>query len=69
VPISKQNVDVADELRRFRHFLVHAYAADLNAARLQQLAEQWLAAVPLVETELDRFESFLNALAERLERA
>jgi anion-transporting ArsA/GET3 family ATPase len=67
--LSAQSVDAADELRRFRHFLVHAYAADLNASRLQSLAAQWVAALPTIEAELDQFESFLQQLAETLERA
>jgi hypothetical protein len=57
----------ASELRRFRHFLRHAYAADLDADRLRVLARGWTEALPSVETDLDRFESYLTALARTLE--
>lgn len=59
----------ADQLRRFRHFLRHAYAAELDSERVRQLAATWLAAVPSLAADLDRFEQFLVELAARLERA
>lgn len=57
-----------DELRRFRHFVRHAYAAALEWGRVQQAARVWLAALPRLQRDLDAFDAFLTELAERLER-
>ena len=35
-------MDATDHLRRFRHFLRHAYAAELDRERLGRLAKTWL---------------------------
>lgn len=59
---------VADELRRFRHFLRHAYAASLDTERVARMAASWLDAFAAVEADLDAFSSFLRRLAESLER-
>jgi hypothetical protein len=57
----------ADELRRFRHFLRHAYAAALDPARVATRGDQWLGAFAELQTDIDRFCAFVESLAERLE--
>lgn len=59
----------ADELRRFRHFLRHAYAASLDPGRVARVAASWTAASDSVEADLDGFRDFLRRLAESLERS
>jgi chorismate mutase len=59
----------ADDLRRFRHFLRHAYAASLDAARIARVAASWTSAFQAVEADLDAFSDFLRRLAESLERS
>jgi hypothetical protein len=56
----------ANELRGFRHFLRHAYAAELDPVRVGEIARDWLRDLPAVERNLDRFESFLEDLVNRL---
>lgn len=62
-PVLSASVPAADELRRFRHFVRHAYAAPLDAARVRELAGAWQAARPALASDLDRFEDFLEQLA------
>lgn len=57
------SADAADELRRFRHFVRHAYAAPLDPPRVRTLAAAWSAAHPLLSADLDAFEAFLEQLA------
>lgn len=59
----------ADELRRLRHFLRHAYAATLEWERLRLVATSWLAAESRVQADLDAFEAFLDQLANTLDQA
>ena len=56
-----------DELRRFRRFVRHAYAAPLDTVRVQELARAWQVARPDLTADLDRFETFLADLATRLQ--
>jgi len=58
----------ADELRRFRHFLRHAYAASLDAERIARVAASWLSAFAAVEADLDAFSDFLRRMAESLDQ-
>ncbi len=62
--LSLEALRAADELRRFRHFLHHAYARFLKAERVWQVAGDWLSSLSLVESDLDRFEAFLRALSQ-----
>lgn len=57
----------AHEARRFRHFLRHAYGAEIDPARLATVAGAWLAAWDELQADLDRFAGFLGDLAARLE--
>jgi len=59
----------ADELRRFRHFLRHAYAASLDPGRVARVATSWTSAFASVEADLDGFRDFLRRLADSLERS
>ncbi len=59
----------ADELRRFRHFLRHAYAASLDPERVARVAASWTSAFASVDADLDGFRDFLRRLAESLERS
>jgi hypothetical protein len=59
-------VDTADQLRRFRHFLRHAYAAELDADRLKRLADSWHRVWQALHSDLDAFERFLDGLAIEL---
>lgn len=65
--ILPRSARAADELRRFRHFVRHAYAAPLDPARVVELARGWLAVQPDVEADLDDFEAFLEGLARSLD--
>lgn len=65
--ILQRSASAADELRRFRHFVRHAYAAALDPARVLELALAWRAAESGLAADLDRFETFLVELAARLD--
>jgi hypothetical protein len=65
--VLRRSAPAADELRRFRHFVRHAYAAPLDAARVLELAVAWQAACPGLAADLDGFETFLAELAARLD--
>jgi hypothetical protein len=56
----------ADELRRFRHFLRHAYGSDREPERLGRVARAWIGVTDGVRNDLDRLEGFLESLAQRL---
>lgn len=66
--LSADVVSAADDLRRFRHFLRHAYAASLNPDRVRAVAAQWLTVAATLERDLDEFEKFLGSVAETLDR-
>ncbi len=53
-------------LLAFRHFFRHAYAVDLDAARLLKLKENTLALGPLIRRDLDGLDTFLKDLAAEL---
>lgn len=52
------------ELLQFRHFLRHAYAVDMDPAKLRRVAEDALRVDPLVKDDLERFEGVLSAAAD-----
>lgn len=60
-------LEVAHEVRRFRHFLRHSYAAQLRDDRVRDLCRQWGAALPTLRADLDGFAAFLIRLIEKLE--
>ncbi len=55
----------ADELRRFRHFLRHAYGAPLDFDRLRTLASSWRDTEPALEADLEQFDAFLEQVYRR----
>ena len=65
--LSPETVEGLDELRRFRHFLRHAYGARLDATRVCAVAEIWLGASDDVFAALGAFGRFLAQLAAELE--
>jgi hypothetical protein len=65
--LGASSLAAADELRRFRHFLRHAYAAGLD--RIAGLAASWLAVFATVDADLDAFSGFLRRMAESLEQS
>jgi hypothetical protein len=65
--LSVRSARAADRLRRFRHFVRHAYAAELDPDQLTRLASVWNEIQPDLESDLDAFERFLQNLAARLE--
>jgi hypothetical protein len=50
-------------LLAFRHFFRHAYALDLDPAKLRQEAERLARVHPLLTGALDQFDAFLAAAA------
>jgi len=52
-----------NSLLGFRRFFRHAYALDLDAARLRLEAERLLRVDPLIAAALDEFDAFLAAAA------
>ena len=65
--LSSDTIRVADELRRFRHFVRHAYGSRLDESRVQALAVQWTSALPTLDRDLDDFGEFLRRLAQAAE--
>jgi hypothetical protein len=61
--LSEPSLRAAHELRRFRHFLHHAYARVLNPQRVWEVAGEWLRSADGLEADLDQFEAFLRRLA------
>ncbi|MFW6067878.1 MAG: hypothetical protein ACOC97_06045 [Myxococcota bacterium] len=61
-------VSMADEARRFRHFVRHGYAAPLDWERVRRVAQAWLADELALRRDLDAFDDFLGKLADRLDR-
>ena len=60
-------IDAADHLRRFRHFLRHAYAAEIDAQRLDALARIWQDSSDPLGADLDAVEGLLQAMISRLD--
>ena len=56
-----------DELRRFRHLFRHAYGAELDRERVQDLVIQTLQMRSTLDEELCRLEAFAEALIKRHE--
>ncbi len=52
------------ELLQSRHFLRHAYAVDMDPAKLRRVADDALRVDPLVADDLDRFEGVLRAASD-----
>lgn len=59
--VSSGSVTTVRELLRFRHFLRHAYAVDLDWAKLKPLATDLVAAHPLLATDLGMMKEFIKS--------
>jgi hypothetical protein len=59
-----QPVQILHELRSFRHFVRHGYAASLDPARLSLLRERVLTLRTQLDQELLGIEAWLSKLAE-----
>ncbi len=57
-----------DELRRFRHLFRHAYGAELDRERVNDLVNQTMGMRPTLDEELHRLEAFVEALVRRHEQ-
>jgi hypothetical protein len=57
--LSGETYALLQRLLGFRHFFRHAYAVELDGARMDDLRTCALAAPPLVRDDLRRFDSFL----------
>jgi hypothetical protein len=53
-----------EELRATRHFLRHAYGAELDGARLAAQGKRLQSVAPAVEQALDTFDRFLEAAGQ-----
>lgn len=61
--------DQLDELRRFHHLFRHAYMLSLDRQRVLGLAERVVSASAAVSEALERFQTYLVELADRLDSA
>ena len=60
--VSPEHQAELTELRRFRHFLRNAYAVDLDAARLDRLADIIARVHPGLDADLAAMIDFLEAI-------
>lgn len=66
--VLRRAAQAADELRRFRHFVRHGYAAPLDPDRVRELAESWRESDEALDQDLDDLQSFLDELSASAER-
>lgn len=62
--ISEPTFTLLDSLRKYRHFLRHAYAVQLHAERVRENAELILRAVEGLATDWSQFRTWLEAQIE-----
>lgn len=62
--LSRPVVAALQELRSFRRFLHHSYAAELDGARLEALREAALRLRPALNADLDGLDRWLEAVAQ-----
>ena len=60
---SADTIAVLRHLLGFRHFFRHAYAVDLDAARLDILGREMVEKAPRILTELDSLDAFLSQVS------
>ena len=63
--LSTESYRLLQRLLGFRHFFRHAYAVDFDGARLQDLRSSAATALPLLESDLARFDQFLAEAGEQ----
>jgi hypothetical protein len=64
--LSRLSHEVADRLMRFRHFLHHAYRADLDPCRVGELVAELALGQAFIVADLDALEAFLASMADEL---
>jgi uncharacterized protein YutE (UPF0331/DUF86 family) len=57
--LSPKTCELLQRLLGFRHFFRHAYAIDLDGARLEELRRHATTLLPLVSEDMARFDKFL----------
>ncbi len=57
--LSQETFSLLDELRRFYHFLRHAYGVELRAEKVEEMVEIAIKVEPLFLKDLERFISLL----------
>jgi len=62
---SRASVRTLQEILGFRHFFRHAYAVELDVARLQELSRRLCRSAPDILAEIDAFDGFLAQMAEQ----
>jgi hypothetical protein len=64
--MSQRSYEAADHLMRFRHFLRHAYGADLEPRRVGELVTELALSQATLLADLDAMEAFLASMADEL---
>jgi len=64
--LSQRSHEAADRLMRFRHFLRHAYGADLDPRRVGELVTELAQGQVSILADLDAMEAFLASMADEL---
>lgn len=64
---AQATVQKLHEMRKFRHFLRHAYAVSLDGDRLKFLTTRWRQMFPAVKQDLKIFKDALLEIAEAIE--
>jgi len=64
--LSPRSHEAADRLMRFRHFLRHAYSADLDPRRVGELVTELVLGQAPIQADLDAMEAFLASMADEL---
>uniref|UniRef100_A0A832GKN4 HepT-like domain-containing protein n=1 Tax=Caldimicrobium thiodismutans TaxID=1653476 RepID=A0A832GKN4_9BACT len=66
--LSQESFDLLNELRKFRHFLRHAYSVELDLISLKRLKDMVREKFVVVERDLDNFRDYLEGeLKKKLE--
>lgn len=65
--LGQTSYGAADELLRFRHFLRHAYSADLDPQRVTDLVARIGRDRGSIDADLDALERFLASMADAVE--
>lgn len=66
--LSQESFDLLNELRKFRHFLRHAYSVELDLNSLRRLKDMVREKFVVVERDLDNFREYLEGeLKKKLE--
>jgi transcriptional regulator of heat shock response len=61
--LSQQSLILLDKIRAFRHFVRHAYDCELQESELRLIQEKLKNEYARVESDLEKFRSFLQTLS------